>query len=53
MIMNSCIASFYIIIGTFDSLVTFIGIVLYIYLVNTNRETLTLQKVYQSTVSSS
>lgn len=28
MIMNACIASFYIFIGTFDSLVTFIGTVL-------------------------
>ena len=27
MMMNTCIASFYIIIGTFDSLVTFIGTV--------------------------
>ena len=27
MMMNGCIASFYIIIGTFDSLVTFIGTV--------------------------
>ena len=27
MVMNACIASIYIIIGTFDSLVTFIGMV--------------------------
>lgn len=33
MIMNASIASFYIVIGTFDSLVTFIGIVLNSYLV--------------------
>lgn len=31
MTMNACIASFYIIIGTFDSLVTFIGISEYIF----------------------
>lgn len=31
MIMNTCIASFYIVIGTFDSLVTFIGISEYLF----------------------
>ena len=33
MTMNACIASFYIIIGTFDSLVTFIGKALHLYMV--------------------